>query len=218
VKIVIAAFAGAIVAVAAYILLGLPTRRAAPTVATTTPAVAVAQPLAPPASPAPSPLLPAPASAAPSTLALPPKLRQTIDDELAQLHSERDVEAYLHDLEARARRQGRVTAFEIEPGIAAIQRLVAPERVSEQIGQYAQRMGELSQKLDGRSEAAPADLPALAHRIDHAGDEGARQALIREYLDGTFRLPPDQQAAALQRLTVLDPRPGAVTSKQGEIP
>jgi hypothetical protein len=92
---------------------------------------------------------------------------------------------------------------------------VPPERAAEQSRQFLQRMTELSDGLEGRTPPPPVDLSDLVHRIEHASDESARQALIREYLDGALRLPPEQQATALHQMSAFASPTATSTSIKG---
>jgi hypothetical protein len=134
------------------------------------------------------------------------QIRQAVETEVAPLKGAGEVERYLGDLEARARRNRRVTALEVEPGVEAIQRLageIGPERTQEKLATFTQTMARLSAELDGRDRPAPpTDFNDLARRIEAArGDE--RNALIRRYDEATRGLPPEEQQREIERLNRL---------------
>jgi hypothetical protein len=64
------------------------------------------------------------------------------------------LDSYLDSLEARARKQGRVTAFEVEPGITLIDQLTGD---SERATRFALRMETLQKQLE--PPPAPAPVP-----------------------------------------------------------
>ena len=59
-------------------------------------------------------------------------MQRSVDEDSARLHDTADVATYLADLQARARRQGRVTAVEVESGVAALARFLPPSRTLDQ--------------------------------------------------------------------------------------
>jgi hypothetical protein len=77
-----------------------------------------------------------------------PRIAEAIRTEVEPLQGREDVASYLDRLRARAVAQGRVTALEVEPGVAAIERL-APElggdATQEWIVRFTVSMAELSQ-------------------------------------------------------------------------
>jgi hypothetical protein len=82
-------------------------------------------------------------------------IREEIQREVGALRTEQDVDAYLDRLERRARERGVVTAVEIEPGFAAIDRLTgdggsvaARKRVA-----FGARMERLQAELHAESRA-----------------------------------------------------------------
>jgi hypothetical protein len=159
------------------------------------------------AAPTPSPLrvaapTPLPPPAAPH-VSMRAQIRQAIETDVAPLHSEGDVDRYLGDLEARARRNGRVTALELEPGIRAIQRLadeLGHERADEKLAAFAQKMTRLAAEVDGRERPAPPpDLDDLARRIERASG-AERDTLVRRYQEATHTLPADEKLRELERL------------------
>ena len=97
-------------------------------------------------------------------------MQRSVDEDLARLHDAADVATHLSDLQARARRQGRVTAVEVESGVAALARFLPPDQAPSEIARYQQQMLELSRSLDERSdpprENHPADeRPAALQRL-----------------------------------------------------
>jgi hypothetical protein len=127
-------------------------------------------------------------------------MQRSVDEDLAHLHDAADLAPHLAELQARARRQGRVTAVEVESGVAAIARFLPPDQAPSEIARFQQQMLELSRTLDGYRDPPRENLPALASLIAHTSDDSERQALTRRYLEAVMREPADDQAAALQRL------------------
>ena len=98
-----------------------------------------------------SPRPPAIASAAPALppVDLRPRVEAALRDEVEPLRGKDDVTAYLERLHVRATARGQVTALEIEPGVAAIERLtpeLGSEAAQEWVGRFVQSMTELSQR------------------------------------------------------------------------
>jgi hypothetical protein len=136
-----------------------------------------------------------------------------------------DLEGYLASLERRARAQGRVTALEVQPGMALAESLTGdPERAR----QFARRMETVQRELSApRAGAAPspsrqaapatpsAVVDALAGRIGAESDGPRRQVLIREYLEAAQALTDEEEAMALKRLGripgVLPPAPAVAS-------
>jgi len=59
-------------------------------------------------------------------------VEQIVRTRVSALHTEAEVDAYLAELIARARRKGAVTALELEPGLLAIEQLrIDPHRIVE---------------------------------------------------------------------------------------
>jgi hypothetical protein len=129
--------------------------------------------------------------------ALPPPspTRVSIRKEIEQARATNcsDIDAYLDSLEDRARNNGKVTALEVEPGIALIhKKCVDPDRV----GQFSARMLRLQHELRGDPEPLPSlDRLAVRKRLDelleqirYPQGEAKKQALIRQYLDLTQHL------------------------------
>jgi hypothetical protein len=135
-------------------------------------------------------------------------IRQEVEPLTAYGASEAKVEAYIAQLEARARAKGKVTALEVEPAMAAIEALedeIGPERVMEKLSAVNRRMGELSARLEGRSlePPPPADLDRLAMQIARSDGEDVRQRLIRSYLEAAEELESDQQMVRMKQLDQL---------------
>jgi hypothetical protein len=122
------------------------------------------------------------------------EIARIIRQEVEPLRGVEQVEAYLARLEARARAKGRVTALEVEPGIAAIRGLlprIGQKRVRLQVTAFGRRMTSLAARLDGRTlSKAPVDLPRLARRIERAPDKATRHRLVRRYIEEAHSLPP----------------------------
>jgi hypothetical protein len=192
-----ALLAGILIGVSAYVLISLPSGHAvgAAPPAPNPKAAAATVPAA-----RPQPVWSRSGSSAPQLPALPEEVQHTIDEEVPHLQSERDMERYLGELEARARQRHQVTALEIEPGMRAIRQLLPPDKAMEASVRFSQRMLEIGRELDGRKAAPSEDVSALGDRIERTSDPTARQELIGRYFQAALAQPPDQQAAALQRL------------------
>jgi hypothetical protein len=130
-----------------------------------------------------------------------------------------DVDAQLDSLEARARAHRKVTALEVEPGIAILQRCGEIER----IGPFSQRMIRLQVELGGGAEPSPPpdrlevrrQLDQLSGDIQHSKDEPQKQAYIRQYLERMQDLEPQERAEAameLNRMATPNPSPPAPTA------
>jgi hypothetical protein len=82
-----------------------------------------------------------------------PDLRNAVGDAVAartsQVRDAAGLSRLLVDLEAAARAKGRVTALEVEPGIAAIRDIYAndPAQYRTHISEFSERMGKLSRSL-----------------------------------------------------------------------
>jgi hypothetical protein len=77
------------------------------------------------------------------------RIEEAIRTEVEPLHRRPDVEAYLERLRRRAVAQRRVTALEVEPGVAAIERLMpelGPEATQERVARFVQSMTALSRE------------------------------------------------------------------------
>ena len=76
------------------------------------------------------------------------QIRKLIDEEVTGLETEEQVDAYLARLEKRAITRGRVTALEVEPGLAAIARLtkLSPQQLERKHHAFSQRMAKLSKQ------------------------------------------------------------------------
>jgi hypothetical protein len=91
-----------------------------------------------PVSPAQSPARP---------LDVRPRIEAALRTEVDPLRGHEDVSAYLERLRARAVAQHQVTALEVEPGVAAIERLepeLGSDAVQEWITRFTQSMAKLS--------------------------------------------------------------------------
>jgi hypothetical protein len=120
-----------------------PVRSAAPEVV----AAAVASPVAP--REAATPIAPAAPVASAPPPGVRPQIRQAIEAAAPSLRSAQDLQLYLDDAEARARRNHAITALEIEPALAAIrmQNDLDPPRRAELEGEFLQRMSRLANQL-----------------------------------------------------------------------
>ena len=86
----------------------------------------------------------------PPTVDVRPQIRRATEAVAPTLHSARDVERYLGDLEQQARRNHRVTALEVEPGLIAIREHAGeldPQRQLELEGEFIRKMNRLSSEL-----------------------------------------------------------------------
>jgi hypothetical protein len=100
-----------------------------------------------------------PAAQAEPPASLPPPPPRTVDarpqiqraiQAAPALKTMHDLEGYLSDLEARARRNHQLTALEVEPGLAAIRQMSSeldPQRAFELETEYVQRMNRLAAEL-----------------------------------------------------------------------
>jgi hypothetical protein len=101
-------------------------------------------------------------------------LEQARERAVERARSPAALDQLLAELEATATRQGRVSSFEVEPGLAAIGAALAaePEEVrAARLTAFSERMGRLSQRLTPPRPAAPSDV----HLIDTnqpSGPEG----------------------------------------------
>jgi len=131
-----------------------------------------------------------------------PQIRQAI--ERAPVHGPEDVDRYLDALEAQARRQGQVTALEVEPGVAMARRFYPTE--PEKVASFTSRMLRVQTELQDAAPQAtdPAEarkrLAELTAQIPRAPNEGQRQELIRTYLDLARQLPPEEHPELIQKL------------------
>jgi len=88
-------------------------------------------------------------TAAPSALLdMRQRVARAIAEETPGLDSEPAVDAYLVQLERRARERGRVSALEVEPGVAAIHRLPPGAATNQKRDAFTVRMSRLSAELD----------------------------------------------------------------------
>jgi hypothetical protein len=141
------------------------------------------------------------------------EIDQVEEARLPTITTERQLDAYLVELEGQARANHRVSALEIEPAIEAIRRLgstLGPQRTFERIRAYSQKMRQLSEQLDGRDvKKKPVDLDRLAGDIPRASSESRRQELIRDYVDSLREVEPQERMHRMERLNqlVADTRP-----------
>jgi hypothetical protein len=141
------------------------------------------------------------------------EIDQVEEARLPTITTERQLDAYLVELEAQARANHKVSALEVQPAIEAIRRLgstLGPERTFERIRAYSQKMSQLSAELDARDmKKKPVDLDRLAADIPRASTESMRQELIRQYVDSLRELEPQERMHRMERLNqlVADARP-----------
>jgi hypothetical protein len=171
---------------------------------------------------APTPPAPATASSATAPATAPPRptvdVREKVQERIAanagKQRDEAELDAYLNELETQARRNGRVTALEVEPGLDAIRRLtvkLGPALAARKQHEFGDRMATLSQKLDGRQPVVAPDLEALKTRIATAASDEERQPLMRQFRVALGSLDPTERADEEQFLlhyakTSQDPR------------
>jgi hypothetical protein len=145
--------------------------------------------------------------------------------ERAAVKDTAELEAHLARLEAQAREKGKVTALEIEPGMAIAMDHATPERAQA----FAERMLALQREMQthtapaasasasGSTEPTPAittaDMQGGLARIATASG-GERQALIRQYVRAAEGLSEEDELARLADLNRVagPPRPPADVS------
>jgi hypothetical protein len=101
-------------------------------------------------APRPAAPAPAPPAAPPPAASLRPQIRAAIEAAAPSLRTQADVQRYLADLEARARKNHQLTALEVMPGLAAIHGLagrVDPERRTEMQEDFNRRINRLTDEL-----------------------------------------------------------------------
>lgn len=76
------------------------------------------------------------------------RIRAAIEDASASVHNSQELQVYLSSLEARAKKQGYVTALEVEPGMAMIRRIQNNE---DDVRIFAERMMHLQSTSDPAS-------------------------------------------------------------------
>jgi hypothetical protein len=94
---------------------------------------------------------------------MPRRIAAAVDGEVSELATPAQVDAYLNQLQGRARRQGRVTALEVEPGLAALARF-RDELGSDELFRRQERFKlavlQLARELDPASAANVTPLSA----------------------------------------------------------
>jgi hypothetical protein len=76
----------------------------------------------------------------------------------AQIHTERELDQYLAELEARARSQRRITALDVEPGIALIRGMtgtLGADKSVQKMMHFSDAMNRLATELNGQQPQAP---------------------------------------------------------------
>jgi len=134
-----------------------------------------------------------------------------IEREVAPLRTRQEVTAYLDELERRAEANGQVTALEVMPGVIAIEQLAGAigfQRATELGAEFAERMAQLSARLDGRDQPPPAeDLNALLADIESAAaDEVA--PMVNRYVSAIAPLELDEQQSRMRQLHEISASPG----------
>jgi hypothetical protein len=162
------------------------------------------------------------------------KIRASVASVLAEQRRGRELEIFLQELEAQARKQGRVTALEVQTGLAALD-AAYPEDL-ERGPAFARRMESLARELDPRpalpdpntagssarvqlrtiesmppgperDKLTPAALAAI-DLLPLAEQDDARKALDRATAQGlATAAPPDEEPARDLRA------PDAVTAR-----
>jgi hypothetical protein len=130
------------------------------------------------------------------------RVREAI--ERADVRGRESLDRFLEMLEARARAQGKVTALEVEPGIAMIE---LHSKDPEEVSRFSERMQRLQEefaragaKPDGGASPTPEDLLS---RMAQAKNDSDKQALVRQFLQTVSELPAERQAHALERLNAV---------------
>lgn len=137
-----------------------------------------------------------------------PQVRAAVDRTLAALPpkalDENALRSLLDRLAAEAKAQKAVTAFQVQPGLAAIDAAegrIGPAKASLLRDQFTERMAKLSAELSGPPK--PAERPDdLIPALDNATGE-QRQELIRRYTKAADHLPPNERQQAMGRLNAL---------------
>lgn len=147
-------------------------------------------------------------SEAPVAQDIPAQVAETVREEVERLNDTPALDAYLDELETRARTKGLVSALEVEPGMMAIEKLLlpkGPEVVANAQADYARRMTRLSRSLRGlpeQEQPPEVDFDALYQRIaESSGSE--RQKHIGSYLEGLDFLEPEEREVRLAELDTL---------------
>ena len=94
---------------------------------------------------------PAQATRATSVPDMRARIRQAVQSDLPALKTEADVDRYLAELMARAKRNHRVTALEVQPGLEAIRQLrsqLGDERSQTKLMAFSDSMEKLSAEFD----------------------------------------------------------------------
>lgn len=125
-------------------------------------------------------------------------IRARVAEALAEGRRGHEVGAYLDELEATARRQGRVTALEILPGLAVIERAF-PDDMERSVA-FTRRMERVAREL-GTSDDGARPTTAIAPEIlvttmANTAQGPARDQLVRKALSAIDRLPVEEQPAA----------------------
>jgi hypothetical protein len=130
-------------------------------------------------------------------------VREQVAAMVAEGRRRGDLDAFLDELEATARRQGRVTAVELLAGLAAIDH-AAPEDL-DRATSFARRMERVARELG--APASSADAPAgsgsaedLVEGVRAATPGIARDELIPAAIAELSRLPLEEQPAAFAAL------------------
>lgn len=131
------------------------------------------------------------------------KIRASIAAALAEQRRGQKLDLLLDELEAQARKQGKVTALEVATGLAALEAAYPTD--PEPGAAFARRMERLSRELEARAEpaaAATADVGVIAHlqAIGATPSGPERDRMTRAALAAIDRLPPEEQEQALAGL------------------
>lgn len=144
-----------------------------------------------------------PARSSPPGEDLREKIRASVAAVLAEQRRGQELDMLLDELEAQARKQGKVTALEVRTGLAALD--AAYPNDPDKGAAFARRMESLSRELEARAGTPGTPSPSvsvLAHlqAIESSAPGPARDRMTREALDAIDRLPVDEQEKALAGL------------------
>ena len=118
------------------------------------------------------------------------RVAAVIAKEVTHLKAEREIAQYLETLKERAVRQQRVTALEVQPGVAALQTLesdLGPDEMNRRIDVFTSEMAALSKQFGHAPDPPPPPTPgetdAMLQKIAGEQDEEKKRQAVGDYLD-----------------------------------